>query len=93
MSSELIREPGKFQPGRLGDLLYILQISTVRLLEMGSDHIRTGVSNQIEVDQMAETLKEGLEMWLGLSPCLDFSALLDHLRQPIPFSSKPLNPK
>lgn len=79
--TELIREPGKFQPGRLGDLLYIFQIATIRLLEMGADHVRTGITNQVEIDAQALATKDVIEMWLGLRPCEDFRQLLQHLGQ------------
>ena len=77
----LVREPGKFQPGKLGDLLYILQIANIRLLEMGSNHVRSGITNQEEINGLALATKEVLEMWLELKPCKDFGQLLDHLGQ------------
>lgn len=79
----LIREPGKFQPGILGDLLFILSEANIRLLTMGSNHVRTGISNLDEIKTMARITKEALEMWLELRPCKDFTELLNHLRQPI----------
>ena len=79
--TELIREPGKFQPGRLGDLLYILQIANIRLLEMGSDHVRTGITNQGEINLMALATRDALGMWSGSIPCKDFSQIMDHLGQ------------
>lgn len=79
--TEPIREPGKFQPGRLGDLLYILQISTIRLLEMGSNYVRSGITNQEEIDCMALAIKDSLGMWLGLVPCENFTQILQHLGQ------------
>jgi hypothetical protein len=79
--TELIREPGKFQPGKLGDLLYILEISTIRLIEIGSDHVRTGITDQAEIDALALAIKDVMGMWLGLIPCKDFKQLLQHLGQ------------
>lgn len=79
--TELVREPEKFQPGKLGDLLYILQISTIRLLEMGSNHVRSGVTNQVEVETMALDLRDALGMWLGLVPCKDFRQILQQIGQ------------
>jgi hypothetical protein len=79
--ADLVREPGKFQPGRLGDLLYILQVANIRLLETGSDHVRSGITDQEEIDCIALALKDVLEMWLGLAPCEDFKQLLQHLGQ------------
>lgn len=77
----LVRVPGKFQPGRLGDLLYILQIATIRLLEMGSNHVRTGITNQEEIDSMALAIIDALEMWSELIPCENFGQLLQRLGQ------------
>ena len=80
----LIRKPGKFQPGILGDLLLILNEATIRLLNMGSDHVRTGISNLDEIKKMAQITKEAIEMWEDKRPCNNFSQLLDHLHQSIP---------
>ena len=79
--TKLIREPGKFQPGRLGDLLYILEVATIRLLETGSDHVRSGITDQTEIDVAALATKDAIEMWLGLMPCEDFRQILEHLGQ------------
>lgn len=89
--AELIREPGKFQPGRLSDLLFMFQITTSRLIEIGSDHVRTGITNPGEVDEMAKIMKEALEMWLGLSPCNDGKKILDHLRQKLSSGNEDLH--
>lgn len=74
---ELIREPGKFQPGILGDLLFIFSEANARLLEMGSNHVRTGVSKHDEIRETARVTKEALEMWLANG---DPQVIWDHLR-------------
>ncbi len=63
----LIREPGKFQPGILGDLLFIFSEANAWLLEMGSNHVRSGVSNHDEIRTVARIAKDALEMWLECS--------------------------
>ncbi len=65
--TDLIREPGKFQPGILGDLLFIFSEANAWLLEMGSNHVRSGVSKHDEIREVARIAKECLEMWLETS--------------------------